>query len=524
MRPLLPLVLAVLAFASPLALSQSPAAARPADPRFEIPATDAGLPGEGPLRRYEWFRNAWRERRSLWSTQVAQDQGAVVFLGDSITQGWGDRLATHFPGLKFANRGIGGDTTRGLLLRLDEDVLALNPAGVVLLIGTNDLEEQAHPWTIAANLRQLLGRLKAHNPKLPVVLCQVMPSADAKRRPAYKIKRLNVLLREAVKDQPQVTLVDTWTLFANPQGDANPAEFPDLLHLNDAGYAKWAAALRPVLETLGFLAVPADDFSPEPGFVSLFNGRDLTGWETWLGRPHQSLEVPGLARGADGRYSEPIGLGRDPFAVFTVIALDGAPALRFSGQVFGTISSVESFSNYHLRLQFKWGTARWAPRADRVRDSGLLYHGHGPHGGGTGSAWINSHELQIQEKDCGDYWAVGPVQADIPARPAGEKLFQYDPAASLLDFGVGTPHGNRVIKLSDHEKPHGEWNTIELYCVGDEAIHVVNGQVVLRVRGLRTAAGERLTSGCLQLQSEGAEVFYRAIEIRPLTTLPPALR
>lgn len=274
MRPLPILALALLAFAGPLALSQNPAA----DPRFEVPATDAGLPGEGPIRRYDWFKKLWQSKRSTWATQVAQDQGAVVFLGDSITQGWGDRLATHFPGLKFANRGISGDTSRGLLLRLDEDVLALNPRGVVLLIGTNDLEEQANPWTIAANLRLLLGRIKAHNPRLPVVINQVMPSSDAKKRPAYKIKRLNVLIREAVKDQPQVTLVDTWTLFANPQGDASAAEFPDLLHLNDAGYAKWAAALRPVLETLGFLPVAADDFKPEPGFTSLFNGRDLTGW------------------------------------------------------------------------------------------------------------------------------------------------------------------------------------------------------------------------------------------------------
>ena len=58
--------------------------------RFAIPATDDGLPGVGPIRRYEWFQKLWRERRSAWAGQVEQDQGAVVFLGDSITQGWGD--------------------------------------------------------------------------------------------------------------------------------------------------------------------------------------------------------------------------------------------------------------------------------------------------------------------------------------------------------------------------------------------------------------------------------------------------
>lgn len=283
MRTLRLLVLGALVGTSlPLLLAQNPAGS--ASARFEIPATDEGLPGEGPIRRHDWFKRIWRERRAPWASQVQQDQGAVVFLGDSITQGWNDRpefrdrLAKHFPGMKVANRGIGGDTTRGLLLRLDEDVIALNPSAVVLLIGTNDLEEHAHPFTVAANIRLLLQRLHAHNPRLPVVINQVMPSSASMRRPAYKIKRLNVLIREAVKDQPQVTLVDTWTLFANPQGDADPAEFPDLLHLNDAAYAKWAAALRPVLETLGVLPVAPDDFKTEPGFVSLFNGRDLTGW------------------------------------------------------------------------------------------------------------------------------------------------------------------------------------------------------------------------------------------------------
>ena len=123
----------------------------------ELPATDDGLPGAGPIRRYDWFKRLWSERRSAWAKQREQDQGAVVFLGDSITQGWGDRLAKAFPGLKAANRGISGDTTRGVLIRLADDVLALKPAAVVLLIGTNDLEEKAEPEVIAGNLKLILA-------------------------------------------------------------------------------------------------------------------------------------------------------------------------------------------------------------------------------------------------------------------------------------------------------------------------------------------------------------------------------
>ena len=72
-------------------------------------------------------------------------------LGDSITQGWGPKMGNSFPGVKVANRGISGDTTRGMLIRLQGDVLALNPKGVVMLLGTNDLEENAAPKTIAEN-------------------------------------------------------------------------------------------------------------------------------------------------------------------------------------------------------------------------------------------------------------------------------------------------------------------------------------------------------------------------------------
>jgi len=107
-----------------------------------LPASDDGLPGAGPIRRYDWFRNLWNEKRKVWATKTEADQNAVVFLGDSITQGWGDDLGNSFPGLKVANRGISGDTTRGMLIRLNDDVLALRPTGVVMLMGTNDLEAQ----------------------------------------------------------------------------------------------------------------------------------------------------------------------------------------------------------------------------------------------------------------------------------------------------------------------------------------------------------------------------------------------
>src|SRR5258707_10310565 len=100
------------------AIAQTP----PADAQFQIPASDDGLPGAGPIRRYDWFRKLWIERRSVWAQHVQQDQHALVFLGDSITQGWGENIGDKFAPVKVANRGISGDTTRGVLIRLSDDV------------------------------------------------------------------------------------------------------------------------------------------------------------------------------------------------------------------------------------------------------------------------------------------------------------------------------------------------------------------------------------------------------------------
>jgi lysophospholipase L1-like esterase len=261
-----------------LAAGPGIAVGQEAPAHFEVPATNDGLPGDGPIRRYDWFRKLWVERRSKWAEQAQKDQNSVVFLGDSITQGWGDTMGDSFGEIKVANRGISGDTTRGVLIRIDEDVLALHPRAVVLLIGTNDLEEGADPETIAANLKLLVRKLNDFDPKMPIVLCQVFPSSDSKKRPASKVKKVNQLYAAAVKGNPSVTLIETWALFANAQGDAKPEEFPDLLHPNKAGYSKWSAALHPIFATLGFVDNEPDQFTPEPGFKSLFNGSDLTGW------------------------------------------------------------------------------------------------------------------------------------------------------------------------------------------------------------------------------------------------------
>lgn len=113
-------------------------------------------------------KNCGKVRRTAFATDAKDKKGAVVFLGDSITQGWSDDFHGDFGDLVVANRGISGDTTRGMLIRLQADVLSLDPSAVVMLMGTNDLEEKAEPETIADNVELIIAALKKHNPGMPI--------------------------------------------------------------------------------------------------------------------------------------------------------------------------------------------------------------------------------------------------------------------------------------------------------------------------------------------------------------------
>ena len=248
--------------------------------KYALPsvAAEKDLPGEGTLRRYDGYVKTWQRLRSQWATQVEKDQNAVVFLGDSITQGWTPTFRGHFEGMKLANRGIGGDTTRGMLLRLQEDVISLNPSAVVILMGTNDIEVQIPPAMIARNFEKIIAALKTHNQQMPIVLCRMFPSSATKKRPTETIQQVNQLFDDIVRHDSQITVVDTFKLFDDGNGDAIAKYFPDLLHLNGEGYAKWASAVKPIFATLGFSETGTDDFQLEEGYTSLFNGKDLTGW------------------------------------------------------------------------------------------------------------------------------------------------------------------------------------------------------------------------------------------------------
>ncbi len=273
----------------------------------------------------------------------------------------------------------------------------------------------------------------------------------------------------------------------------------------------------PAICAVAAATLPAGGASKPPpkaqvGWTDVFNGKDLSGWTTHL---------PGLAP------------NHDPKGVFRVVRLGGENVIRVSGEGLGGLTSEAEIENYHLTLEFKWGQARHPPRQDEPRDSGLLYHASGGPRKSTG--WLESLELGILEGgETGDFYSVpGPqgarIQVDVEGDeiPIAKRRYRDQP----IRFRAGGPRVSAttdgVLSTRDYEKPRGQWNRLDLFCLGQTAVHVVNGRVAMVLTNIEKAVDGILlphTRGKIQLQSEGAETYYRKVRYRPLAAIPEVYR
>lgn len=214
------------------------------------------------------------------------------------------------------------------------------------------------------------------------------------------------------------------------------------------------------------------------------------------------------------------GRDNDPKQVFTV--QDGI--LRVSGEEWGCITTKEEYDNYRLVVEFKWGDRTFAPREERARDCGILVHSVGEDGA-YGNAWMRSIECQLIEGGTGDFIVVGDDSEDfaITCAVAPEKVagcHVYQPGGELA-----TIHGGRVNwwgrdpewkdekgfrGARDAEKPLGEWNRLECLVQDGEITVILNGVEVNHAQNVHPRRGK------IQVQSEGAEIFFRKIELLPL--------
>ena len=233
--------------------------------------------------------------------------------------------------------------------------------------------------------------------------------------------------------------------------------------------------------------------------IKLFNGKNLNNWYTFL-----------KDRGRD----------TDPKKVFTV--KNGM--IRISGEEWGCITTDDEYENYKLVLEFKWGDITYEPRLNKTRDSGLLIHSKGKDGGYSGT-WMHSIEVQIIEGGTGDFIVVGDGSKDFeitspvaPEKHGGAYVFQPDGQPVTINRGRvnwwGRDPNWQDVKdfrgKNDVENPVGEWNRIECIVSGREITTYLNGKLVNRAMNVKPSKGR------IQIQSEGAEMFVRKVELTPL--------
>jgi lysophospholipase L1-like esterase len=217
-----------------------------------LPATAKSLADQ--LQDWNQLGRYYADNQSL--RQLPPDPGRVVFLGDSITDGW--RLAQYFPGKPYVNRGIGGQTTPQMLVRLFPDVIALQPAALLVFAGTNDIARNTGPSTLTMiedNLQAIAELAQAHGIK--VILCSVTPVSDytARRqtpeRPPSDILKLNAWMREYAA-RANAVFADYYAALVDETGMLKQGFSGDGLHPNDKGYA----LLVPVAEAAIAKALP----------------------------------------------------------------------------------------------------------------------------------------------------------------------------------------------------------------------------------------------------------------------------
>jgi len=188
----------------------------------------------------DWANLTYYQAANAALPPVSADEMRVVFMGNSITEGWIKTDPSFFAGKSYVNRGISGQTTPQMLIRFRQDVIDLQPAVVVLLAGTNDIAENSGPTTLEAIFKNIISMAelaKVHHIKL--VLCAILPVFDYSWRPglqpAEKIYTLNGMLKEYCKAQ-DIVFVDYHTSMSDDRKGLQLKYGEDGVHPNLTGY------------------------------------------------------------------------------------------------------------------------------------------------------------------------------------------------------------------------------------------------------------------------------------------------
>ena len=249
--------------------------------------------------------------------------------------------------------------------------------------------------------------------------------------------------------------------------------------------------------------------------IQLFNAKDVDGWYTYTTTTKH--ENPGVFQFVEGMIYVPG--GKDDVAYF------------------GGIVTKRKYENYRLRFEYKWGPHTYGRRKDKARDAGVLLHCVGPNEPGP---WMTSYEFQIIEGGTGDLLVVNTEQGDDAGREvtllctaeseerdagrffrAGSEPFTFKirKGGERLNWWGRDPDWKDEVDFrgrQDVESPFGEWTKCEIIARDNTLTYYVNGQLVNRVTDLN------ITKGKIFFQTEGAELWYRNIELTPLKKPAPS--
>lgn len=196
---------------------------------------------------YDGKRSTFAINAGAYIVGPGRDEGKIVILGDSITNGW-EITDETFPGRQVVTRALSGASATGLQDILKESALALKPKALVILAGTNDLLSQK-PEASAGNVLALVKTAREADTSMPVFICAVMPQ-DPGRVLVEKVKATNDILKKACGEMESCHWVDTFTPLAKEDGTYKSEFFRDKVHPNAKGYALWQQALAPELDSV----------------------------------------------------------------------------------------------------------------------------------------------------------------------------------------------------------------------------------------------------------------------------------
>ncbi len=407
----------------------------------------------------------WKvERHNAMKVRLLEGNADLLFIGDSITQGWengGKEVWDYYYAERNAvNLGISGDRTFHVLWRLDDlDFSKVSPKLAVIMIGTNNrvLHNAAQ---IAEGVTAIVQNVRTKLPQTKVLLLGIFPretAPDAEFR--VKMVEANKLLAN-LDDGQDVFFLDISEEFLNDDGILPEDIMPDALHPNTKGYWLWARTMEPAVSRLMGEMSPDN---PPKGFVALFNGKDLTGWKGLLKSPLDNPEKRAALTPEEfaAAQAEADALIREHWSVVE----DGV--LKYDGK--GTsLCTAQDYADFEMIVDWKI-----PPKGD----SGIYLRG--------------APQVQIWDP------------AQWPEGSGGLYNNQKNPSKALVCA----------------DNPIGEWNAFYIKMVGERVTVYLNNTLVVNNVVMENYWNREIPifpSGQLELQHHGSDLWFKNVYLREI--------